>query len=257
VTGDDAGPWADAQPVTSTAPALRGPAPLATGRRARGLTFLGVVAALLATTVLAVLGVVPVPAVAAPVAALGAVLVWMRRGAQAEQAARREASRRQRVQRAGERAETARRTSGLGQTGRVARAERSTQDALAPGGGVPTDAAATAGDGSADAYAGLERDSRREDLYDIQAVEAGEIGQVAAAAAPAPTSPTPAPVPPTGLLVDEDDIPLTWDPVPVPRPTYTMKAMAQRHAPAPVEQGVPPELADAAYDEPVRRVAGA
>ena len=31
-------------------------------------------------------------------------------------------------------------------------------------------------------------------------------------------------------LVDEDDIPLTWDPVPVPRPTYTMKAMAQRHA---------------------------
>jgi hypothetical protein len=265
VTGDDAGPWADAQPVASTAPALRGPAPLATGRRARGLTFLGVVAALLATTVLAVLGVVPVPAVAAPVAALGAVLVWMRRGAQAEQAARREASRRQRVQRAGERAETARRTSGPGQTGRVARAERSTQDALAPGGGVPTDAAATAGDGSADAeaeadayaYASPERDSRREDLYDIQAVEAGEIGQVAAAAAPAPTSPTPAPVPPTGLLVDEDDIPLTWDPVPVPRPTYTMKAMAQRHAPAPVEQGVPPELADAAYDEPVRRVAGA
>jgi hypothetical protein len=121
---------------------------------------------------------------------------------------------------------------------------------------VPTDAAATAGDGSADAYAysGLERDSRREDLYDIQAVE---VGEAAAAAAPAPTSPAPAPVPPTGLLVDEDDIPLTWDPVPVPRPTYTMKAMAQRHAPAPVEQGVPPELADAAYDEPVRRVAGA
>ena len=53
-------------------------------------------------------------------------------------------------------------------------------------------------------------------------------------------------------LVDEDDIPLTWDPVPVPRPTYTMKAMAQRHAP----QGVP-RLAEPAYEEPVRRVAGA
>ena len=34
-------------------------------------------------------------------------------------------------------------------------------------------------------------------------------------------------------IVDEDDIPLTWDPVPVPRPTYTMKAKAQRPEVAP------------------------
>ena len=34
-------------------------------------------------------------------------------------------------------------------------------------------------------------------------------------------------------IVDEDDIPLTWDPVPVPRPTYTMKAKAERAEVAP------------------------
>ena len=61
-------------------------------------------------------------------------------------------------------------------------------------------------------------------------------------------------------IVDEDDIPLTWDPVPVPRPTYTMKAKAQRPEvspaavtpdPAPVER----ESDESGYDE--RRVAGA
>jgi len=62
---------------------------------------------------------------------------------------------------------------------------------------------------------------------------------------------------PVGPLVDEDDIPLTWDPVPVPRPTYTMKAVVPRTQAPPVGHGVPPELADTAYDEPVRRVAGA
>jgi hypothetical protein len=92
----------------------------------------------------------------------------------------------------------------------------------------------------------------RESFYDIQAVERESVAQQAAPA-PAAAARTPLPAVP---LVDEDDIPLTWDPVPVPRPTYTMKAMAQRPA-APVGQGVPPELAEPAYEEPVRRVAGA
>ena len=46
-------------------------------------------------------------------------------------------------------------------------------------------------------------------------------------------------------IVDEDDIPLTWDPVPVPRPTYTMKAKAERPEVAPA--AVTPDPA------PVRR----
>ena len=63
------------------------------------------------------------------------------------------------------------------------------------------------------------------------------------------------------LLVDEDDIPLTWDPVPVPRPTYAMKAKAERPTPPPAATTPTPEpvvLEDpAAYAEPERRVAGA
>ena len=93
--------------------------------------------------------------------------------------------------------------------------------------------------------------SARESFYDIQAVERGSVAE-APAAAPAAAHAVPA-----AALVDEDDIPLTWDPVPVPRPTYTMKAMAQRVPAPPVAQGVPPELAEPAYEEPVRRVAGA
>ena len=63
-------------------------------------------------------------------------------------------------------------------------------------------------------------------------------------------------------IVDEDDIPLTWDPVPVPRPTYTMKAKAERPevAPAAVTPDPAPVRQEAvgdgtAYDQ--RRAAGA
>jgi hypothetical protein len=98
----------------------------------------------------------------------------------------------------------------------------------------------------------------RESFYDLEAIERG------AAVAPEPVAEpgaagqtTAAQTTPAVPLVDEDDIPLTWDPVPVPRPTYTMKAVAHRTQAPPVGHGVPPELADAAYEEPVRRVAGA
>lgn len=62
-------------------------------------------------------------------------------------------------------------------------------------------------------------------------------------------------------LVDEDDIPLTWDPVPVPRPTYTMKARAEYPSPPPA-QVTPPTVAErcASGDDDVvdpRRAAGA
>jgi hypothetical protein len=62
-------------------------------------------------------------------------------------------------------------------------------------------------------------------------------------------------------IVDEDDIPLTWDPVPVPRPTYTMKAKAERPEVEPAATTPDPVRhdgntgEDTAYDQ--RRVAGA
>jgi hypothetical protein len=266
-------------------------APLPSCRRARGLTFLAALTTLPVTVTLAVLAVVPWAALAAPMAAVAVVLVWMRRGAQAERAARREATRRQRAQREGrDLGEAAAHTrSGIGAPPREGRAASTRATAASARDGVELDAAApddsvppahspvglAADDAHADAdadtdvdavtreNADADRSAARGGLYDIQAVEraAAQVPAAAAAAAAATAAArslgVTAPTVPAGPLVDEDDIPLTWDPVPVPRPTYTMKAMAQRHQPAPVGQGVPPELAEPAYEEPVRHVAGA
>lgn len=67
------------------------------------------------------------------------------------------------------------------------------------------------------------------------------VDEVAAAeppAAPAAASAVPE--------VDEDDLPLTWDPVPVPRPTYTMKAKVERR---PVVQSSDDTIAPVVEDE--------
>lgn len=245
-------------------------APLPSRRRARGLVLLASLATLPATVALAVLAVVPWLALLAPVAVIAAAMTWMRRGAQVERAARREANRRQHAQRQDHDRREARTPAGASahapaHAGRAM--QRPTPSAAAVAAGTDSDASvpdAPVGpavpvegpaEAEADAGAGSGADTeRRRDraaLYDIQAAERA-VTEVPAESAPkAGTAATMMP------LVDEDDIPLTWDPVPVPRPTYTMKAMAQRHAPAPVGQGVPPELAEPAYEEPVRRVAGA
>jgi hypothetical protein len=90
----------------------------------------------------------------------------------------------------------------------------------------------------------------RGELYDLEAIEA--VSALAAAHAAA----TLTPVQP---LVDEDDIPLTWDPVPVPRPTYTLKARATRPAPAAADLVGDADTEYAAREDelPVRQVAGA
>lgn len=212
-------------------------------RRARGVTLLGSLGALLVMVALASSAVVPWISVLAPVAAIAGVLVWMRRSAQAERAARRLAAAPQRSQgrkRPAQRPDT-RRTATQSPTRRGEEAEET------PAEWQGVDSAETDSQDGAGAEQHV-----RESFYDIQAVERESVAQQAAPA-PAAAARTPLPAVP---LVDEDDIPLTWDPVPVPRPTYTMKAMAQRPA-APVGQGVPPELAEPAYEEPVRRVAGA
>ena len=247
-------------------------APLPSRRRARGLVFLVSLATLPATVALAVLAVVPWLALVAPVAVIAAAMTWMRRGARAERAARRETNRRQHAQRQDHEGRETHTPAGAsahapGHAGRAVQRPAPSATAVAAGtdsdapvpegtGGPavpfegPAEAETGAGSGAA-AGADTERRRDRGALYDIQAVER------------AVTEVSPEPAPKAGSaatlmpLVDEDDIPLTWDPVPVPRPTYTMKAMAQRHAPAPVGQGVPPELAEPAYEEPVRHVAGA
>jgi hypothetical protein len=100
------------------------------------------------------------------------------------------------------------------------------------------------------------RAPRRAELYDVQAVEAAHAGPGPDVhAAPAAE----ALVVPAHLLVDEDDIPLTWDPVPVPRPTYTMKARVTRPAPtsADLVGDADTEYAPVEDELPARRAAGA
>jgi hypothetical protein len=96
-----------------------------------------------------------------------------------------------------------------------------------------------------------------------EAVPVADDADVVAEAQPTPEAAAPEVEPEPEVryvhLVDEDDIPLTWDPVPVPRPTYTMKARAERPEVPPAAVTPDPEPValpeDPAYDE--RRVAGA
>jgi hypothetical protein len=188
-----------------------------------------------------------------PVGAFAGALVWVRQGVRAEQAARR---------------------ADVGPTA-TGRPQAGAADAARPGQGArrtvsssaspaaerrpsvresapaPAPAAERQAPSSADEEPGT---AVRESFYDIEAAERPRVAvDPAEAAVEAPAAHTAPAVP----LVDEDDIPLTWDPVPVPRPTYTMKAVASRTPAPPVASGVPPELAEPAYEEPVRRVAGA
>ncbi len=248
-------------PASAPAPAVasaRTSAPASSGlssRRMRGLTLLGSLAVLLVTLGLAAFGILPWAAVLVPVAAVAGALVWVRSGVKAAQAARRAA-------RTAPAAGAAPAGRGAGthrvpssspavrapQTHREQRTSRPVAPAAAATSSVSTPSA------GADAeQAEPEPVVTRESFYDLEAVERGPVpaepvGEVRVAMAePVPAAP----------LVDEDDIPLTWDPVPVPRPTYTMKAVASRTPGPPVAKGVPPELAEPAYEEPVRRVAGA
>jgi hypothetical protein len=93
----------------------------------------------------------------------------------------------------------------------------------------------------------------RGELYDVQAVETSLRAPATPVAAPVAR-----PTLPAGPLVDEDDIPLTWDPVPVPRPTYAMKARVTRPAPTSADLVGDADTEYAAYeDTQQRRVAGA
>jgi hypothetical protein len=90
----------------------------------------------------------------------------------------------------------------------------------------------------------------RPELFDVQAVPAGVAAPTAVTAEVVRT--------PMRPLVDEDDIPLTWDPVPVPRPTYTMKSRVTRPAPTSADLVGDADTEYAAYEDvPERRVAGA
>ena len=205
-------------------------------RAVRGLTLLAALAAFVIALPLAAFGIVPWLGVLVPLAVAVGAMAWLRQAVAAEQAARREVRR-------------------TGSSTRAAAHPAARQAASAP--------VATVDEGEPAAA------RVRPELYDVQEVERelatpaptdAPRGPVESAPAAAATAAQPAAVVPRPL-VDEDDIPLTWDPVPVPRPTYTMKSRATRPAPTSADLIGDADTEYARYEheheqEPVRRVVG-
>ncbi len=263
------------------------------GRRVRGLTFLASLVALTAVSALAARAVVPLWAVAVPAGLILVTFVWMRVGVRAAAAARGEGAATGREQRS----DHSRRSGGYGspvREGRSVRVRRTDGRSVRPAerrqarrramepaaggrhaGGRSAGASAARGAGGessslATHHRGPVEFERSEDEIEAQPVV--EPVQVPAAreelfdieatadplSPPPPLPPQPAPI--RYALVDEDDIPLTWDPVPVPRPTYTMKSRALRvdaEPSAAPRARFEPEAGTPAYAlEPERRVAG-
>ena len=212
-------------------------------RRVRGITLLAAAAALLISLPLVLLSLLPIWAPAVALVLLGASLAWVRSGVRAQASLTRAHRRRQ--------AELARLRTSAPVTAPVARRSGTATDTRT---GATASAPAVTATASADPLVVAAPTSPAIDTSAVVAAAAPLVD--VAPAAPAPAAEVMVPI------LDEDDIPLTWDPVPVPRPTYTMKAMAPRAevepaevtpTPAPVERHV--ESDEPVYDD--RRAAGA
>lgn len=231
----------------------------ASARRTRGLVVLGAFSTAVVAGPLVALAVLPPWTLVVPLVSIGACFAWLRSSVRSEQRRRRAAGQARRHQAD----ESARRAAGqqVRRTAERARVEQPARRDETPGAPGSVDPAAprksdpaTRGEEAAEA---IVRAPRRSELYDVQAVEAAstQADRDVAPVAAAPVEPTL----PARPLVDEDDIPLTWDPVPVPRPTYTMKARVTRPAPtsADLVGDADTEYAPVEDELPARRAAGA
>ena len=228
--------------------------PAASARRTRGLVMLGALSTAVVTLPLLALSMLPLWTLLVPVLSVAGSFAWVRASARAEQRARRADARPPRraaepVRRSAEPvrrpAEPVRREVAQ-PTVEVRGAEGWAEQVV----GQPVEEIAEPVDQPVAV-------SRGSELYDVQAVEAAHAtpSRPAIEVAP-PAEQTALPARP---LVDEDDIPLTWDPVPVPRPTYTMKARVTRPAPtsADLVGDADTEYAPVEDEQPARRAAGA
>jgi membrane protein implicated in regulation of membrane protease activity len=238
-----AAPISVAMPAAPEAVPAKAPAATRTkgspARRTRAVIMLGALTTLVITGPLVALSVLPVLTLLVPVAAIGVAVVWARSTALAERRSR--------------------------QTSRPGRAGRSHSSQSRPSRGVPGPAVAQSGSravaravpravphAAGDPAAAVETQpevAAKPELFDVQA-QSEDVTVAAAVTPEVSTAMRP--------LVDEDDIPLTWDPVPVPRPTYAMKSRVTRPAPTSADLVGDADTEYAAYDEvPERRVAGA
>ena len=219
-----------------------------TVRRNRALVMLGALSTWLVAVPLVVLGMLGVAYLAVPVVSMVIALAWVRRNARSQAARTTPARDRSRS--------TVHDT--LRRMPRDQRVVPTRRGQAAPESDIGASAAETAHAESEPTDTALGEPAlvttrARGELYDLEAIEAVDAVDVAPAAA------TLQPVQPARPLVDEDDIPLTWDPVPVPRPTYTLKARATRPAPAAADLVGDADTEYAAHADklPVRQVAGA
>jgi hypothetical protein len=235
------------------------PARVRPGRRVRAVLMLVALVELVVIATLVPLGMLPVWALAPGFVALVFSVAYVRAGVRAEQALR--AARRRRADRARRRAAPAP-SQGSGerrQAGRAAPSPTADRDPGPRSTPVPAtsrpahEATGSEGAAAADAPTDEPASSTVGPRPDVAAGAEDAAPEAHGDAGPGPATME------YVHLVDEDDIPLTWDPVPVPRPTYTMKARAERPevpqaevTPDPGPVALPPEegLED-------RRVAGA
>ncbi|MFW5473849.1 hypothetical protein ACOCJ5_11115 [Knoellia sp. CPCC 206450] len=228
-------------------------APMHPSRAVRGISLL---AGLLGTVVVSVLAVLGVVVAWAPLLSLALALgsfAWLRAGVQSEIRAKQELRRESRLQ---ARRDATRRTTVSTRTTEAAPASAPSARRSAPV--VETEVlvnASTDDAGPVDAADDVTVDAAP---FDVSAEVPAELQPVSATSVPEPATPEPAAQTTPALPeVDEDDIPLTWDPRPVPPPTYTMKARAPER-PLPAAQVEPvAEAEDTAYDAlPERRISG-
>jgi membrane protein implicated in regulation of membrane protease activity len=200
------------------------PANPAVARRNRALIMLGALSTVVVAVPLVALSLLPALTLLVPVVSVGGAVAWARAAAQAERRSRR--------------------------VSRPARAERPAQSRpSASRVAVEPEVAPVAEVPVADAEPVVAPQPAKPELFDFQAAAPATVeSAVTPEAVSVPARP----------LVDEDDIPLTWDPVPVPRPTYTMKSRVTRPAPTAADLVGDADTEYAAYEDvPERRVAGA
>ena len=219
-------------------------------RRVRGLLLLAALAELLLIVPLVAFSVLPLWTLAPAFLAVGAALFFLRSGVRAERALVRAARRRS--------ADLARRRAAAPVTPTAAGVRRSPAPAASTRPAVARSAPAARADVAVETVPEVGSSAVATPAEPPAAGTDAPLAEpLVAQVAPAPTEAAYDVMVP---IVDDDDIPLTWDPVPVPRPTYTMKAKAERPgvAPAAVTPDHAPvvrEGAESDYDE--RRVAGA
>ncbi len=201
-------------------------------RRTRAVIMLGALTTLVVTVPLVALSIAPLLTLLVPVVAIAAAVGWARSAAKAQ-----------------------RRSSSAARPGRPRQSEpkpRAARESVSESvGDAVREAAAGPVEGTPEPVPG----PVKPELFDVQA----QVDEVASEPEAAAEAVVPAVVhAPARPLVDEDDIPLTWDPVPVPRPTYAMKSRVTRPAPTSADLVGDADTEYAAYDElPERRVAGA